>query len=255
VPPAEVPECPDGWAAGAPDFVGVGAQRSGTTWWHRLIASHPQVCFTRGTHAKEIHFFDSLGDRARLSDEDVQRYHRYFPRPPGAGPVGEWTPRYMVDPWMAEQLAQAAPEARVLILLRDPVDRFASGFARGRRMAAERGVTDIDAALTERHTELGLYSDQVRRVLDAFPRGRVLVLQYESCRDEHDRELRRTYEYLGIDPSLVGRPRPPREARDHQLAASERMRLAEIFAPDVRRLAELVPELDVARWRSVAGLL
>lgn len=251
---AEPPRCPDGWDVGPPHFVGVGAQRSGTTWWHGLITTHPGVCFERGTHVKEVHFFDTLGDRAALSPEDVERYHRYFPRPQGGLRVGEWTPRYMQDPWVVGQLAQAAPRAQVLMLLRDPVDRFASGFSRGRRMAAERGITGIDGELTTRHVELGMYYEQVRRVLETFDRDRVLILQYERCRERYDAELRRTYEFLGLDPDHGGGAVPPREPRERPLPEPERARLAALFAPDVRRLSELVPDLDVALWRSVAEL-
>jgi hypothetical protein len=251
---AELPAYPEGWLVGPPDFVGVGAQRSGTTWWHGLITTHPGVCFERGTHVKEVHFFDTLGDRDALSSEDAERYHRHFPRPRGSQLVGEWTPRYMQDPWVPGQLAQAAPGARVLVLLRDPVDRFASGFARARRMAAERGLTGIDAELTTRHVELGMYYEQVRRVLETFDRDRVLILQYERCRERYDEELRRTYEFVGLDPDRGADAVPPREPRERPLPAAERARLAELFAPDVRRLSELVPDLDVALWQSVAKL-
>ena len=254
VPVPEPPVCPDGWHTGPPDFVGVGAQRSGTTWWYRLITAHPEVCFKRGLHRKEIHFFDELGDREELSREDVERYHRHFPRPDGQL-VGEWTPRYMHDPWAPKQVAQAAPEARVLMLLRDPVDRFASGFARGRRLAAEQGVTGLDAKIAEVQVERGMYLAQVLRVLEAFDRTRVLVLQYERCRERTEAELRRTFEFLALDPDLASPDEiPAREPRERELPAAERERLAMLYAPDVRRLAELLPELDVSLWRSVSGL-
>ena len=253
LPPATPPVWPPGWRAGPPDFVGVGAQRSGTTWWYGVVRAHPGVCFERGVHTKEVHFFDTLGDREELSPEDVERYHAYFPRPPGGLLVGEWTPRYMQDPWAPRQLAQAAPDARVLILLRDPVERFASGFARARRLAAERGVTGIDAELAARHVALGMYADQVRRVLGAFRRERVLILQYESCRARYAAELRRTHEFLGLDPGQGTAVEPPRDPRERPLPASERERLAALYAPEVRRLAELLPELDTSLWQSTAG--
>jgi hypothetical protein len=251
--PASPPICPAGWVVGPPDFVGVGAQRSGTTWWHRLVGSHPGVCFERGVHVKEVHFFDTLGDREELSQEDVTRYHDYFPRPPGGFLAGEWTPRYMQDAWVPRQLAQAAPDARVLILLRDPVERFASGFARGRRLAAERGVTGIDDELEARHLAIGMYFDQVRRVLESFGRERVLVLQYESCRARHADELRRTYEFLGLDPDRGATVEAPREPRERPLPAEKRERLAALYAPEVRRLAELLPELDPSLWQGTAN--
>ena len=257
VPEPEPPACPEGWRTGPPDFVGVGAQRSGMTWWHRLISVHPQVCFERGLHRKEVHFFDTLGDRDKLSGAEIERYGRHFPRPPGDQLVGEWTPDYMDFPRGPRQLAQAAPEARVLVLLRDPVDRYASGYARARRLAAEAGIEGIEDQLVERHIERGMYFEQVRRVFDAYPRERVLVLQYEACREHRNAELERTYTFLGIDPELA----PPedqlssRDPRERPLPVAERERLAVVFAPDVRMLAQLLPELDVSLWPSVAGLI
>jgi hypothetical protein len=254
VPEPEPPALPEGWRTGPPDFVGVGAQRSGTTWWHRLISVHPDVCFERGIHRKEVHFFDTLSGREQLSEEEVERYGRHFPRPPRGQIVGEWTPDYMDLPWVSRQLAQAAPEARVLVLLRDPVDRYASGFARASRIAADKGIEGIEARLVERHIERSMYFDQVSRVLDAYPRDRVLLLQYEACRARRDEELKRTYRFLGIDPGL-GPPAAElvsREPRERSLSAAERERLAALFAPDVRKLADLVPDLDPSLWPSVA---
>jgi Sulfotransferase domain len=257
VPEPEPPACPGGWHTGPPDFVGVGAQRSGTTWWHRLICAHPEVCFERGVHRKEVHFFDTLAGHERLSEEEIERYGRHFPRPAGAALAGEWTPDYMDYPWVAGQLVQAAPKARVLVLLRDPVDRYASGFARASRLAAEQGIEGLERKLVERHIERGMYFEQINRLLEVYPRGRVLVLQYEACRGQREEQLERTYGFLGIEPGLGPPPEQlgAREPRERSLPAAERDRLAALFAPDVRKLAALVPDLDLSLWPSVAGLV
>jgi Sulfotransferase domain len=245
------PACPDGWLLGPPGFVGVGAPRSGTSWWYRVVTAHPDVCFVRGLHAKEVNFFGPLADRPALAAEEVTRYHRYFPRPPGEQVVGEWTPDYMYSPVLPQQLAQAAPDVRVLVLLRDPVDRFASGFMRGRRLAAERGIEGADDEIAARNVKRGMYHEPIARLLGGVGRDRVLVLQYERCREQYGAELRRTHEFLGLDPDRAPSP-PVREPRDRPLEAAERARLGELFAPDVRRLADLLPELDVALWPSVS---
>jgi hypothetical protein len=247
---------PEGWPVGPPDFVGVGAQRAGTSWWYQLIAAHPDVSFHRGVHVKETHFFDDLQDVEELDAALVERYHRCFPRAPGTL-VGEWTPRYMLDSWTPRQIASAAPDARILILLRDPVDRYASGFARSLRLARERGETPSEARIDLDQTARGLYNDQVRRVLHAFPREHVLILQYERCRVELEPELHRTHDFLGLAPGFlpVGERNLPREPRERSTARSERERLARVFAPDVRALLEVAPEIDPDLWPSVRDLL
>jgi Sulfotransferase family len=194
-----VPSVPTGWQTGPPDFVGVGTQRSGTRWWWRLMITHPGI-ETAGP--KERHFFDAYLDR-EFGAADRAAYHRLFPRPEGAI-TGEWTPRYMYDPWTPPLVAEAAPEAKILVLVRDPISRFRSGLGHeGRVLNRELRGGHRDHLLTmiandELHRSL--YGVQLERLLASFPEDRVLVLQYERCAADPAGELRRTYEFLGLDP-------------------------------------------------------
>ena len=72
-----------------PDFVGIGAYRSGTTWLYEMIVAHPDVAIPPG-RPKELDFFEPFWE-VGFTPAEVSRYHRYFPRPPGKL-VGEWTP-------------------------------------------------------------------------------------------------------------------------------------------------------------------
>ena len=168
--------------------------------------------------------------------------------------TGEWSPDYMYNPDLPAQLQQAAPGARVLVLLRDPVDRFISGNTRGRRLAAEHGIHGAEADIAARNTERGMYFEPVARALEAFGRDRVLVLQYERCQSDYEGELRRTHGFLGLDPERGPAP-PIRPPRARSASEEERTRLGELYAPDVRRLAGLVPDLEVERWPNVADFL
>lgn len=249
------PAAPQGWEIAPPDFVGVGAQRSGTTWWWWVLISHPKVGFKRGLHTKEVHFFDELQDVGELDADDVGRYHRWFPRLPGTV-IGEWTPRYMVDPRTAHHIARAAPDAHIMILLRDPVDRYVSGYERTFVMARNTGKTLSEADVAADQTARGLYFDQVQRVLETFPRERILILQYERCRADFGAQLRRTYEFLGLDLDVAEPPNAePREPRPRPLSPEERERLAHVYAPDVKKLVEIVPEIDPGLWPSVRELI
>src|SRR5580693_5501902 len=77
--PPPAPGCPAGWRTGAPDFVGLGAQRSGTTRWFDLIVAHPQVAAPIATR-KELHYFDRFHS-APFTAADAAAYGTYFPRP------------------------------------------------------------------------------------------------------------------------------------------------------------------------------
>ena len=122
--PSPTARLPGGLAGGTTRFVGVGAQKAGTSWWNALICLHPAV-HRAGGQPKELHYFDRAWEDG-FSEADRLRYWRYFPRPEG-GVSGEWTPGYLIDFWTPELLARAAPDTRVLILLRDPLERFRSG--------------------------------------------------------------------------------------------------------------------------------
>lgn len=232
---------------GPPDYVGVGTARSGTTWWDSLINAHPRVSRSPET-PKEVHFFDGLWEQG-LAAGDIERYQRFFARPEGHL-AGEWTPGYMLDVWTPALLRQAAPGARLLVLLRDPVERFRSG-----RTLAENRLTVGSTARAAANAAFnrGLYADQLLRLWAAFPREQVLVLQYERCVADPAVELRRTYEFIGLEPEqgtagdLGVRVN---ESRGPKVVLSDRQEdlLVRRYAPENERLSTLVPDLDLTLW-------
>jgi hypothetical protein len=236
-----------GEVLGPPDFVGVGVQQAGSTWWYCLVAAHPEVHDPPG-RPTEIHYFDSWWAGSPGSATD---YDRYFPRPSGKI-VGEWTPRYLFDYWVAPLLAEAAPQAKILVLLRDPVERYASGLAHEFAHRAPRHATvATDAA------QRGLYAHQLRRLFDAVDRDRVLIEQYERCLNDRTAALRRTYEFLGVEPGFAPETSPCQhrleETVDAPLDPAVRDRLRAFYHSDVVDLTELVPEIDLTIWPNFAG--
>lgn len=241
---ANPPPCPDGWQTGPPDFVGVGVQRAGTSWWFQELVRHPDVHQADGA-PKETHFFDPLSD-GRLDAARVAEYHRWFPRPSG-GITGEWTPCYVYHPWEVPLLARAAPSTRVLLMLRDPMARFTSGV----RFRLDRGWSRSDAVLDA--YERGMYARQVANLLRFVDRSRLFVLVYEEALSAPDKLMSKTVEFLGLDPT--GLPAPVRvrpsttspEASD-EVSSELRNELAARYREDIADLEELLPDLDLGRW-------
>lgn len=250
-PLPQPPPAPAGWQPAPPDYIGVGTARSGTSWWDRLVRAHPRVTHMAGT-PKEIHYFDELW-QGQLSTADIARYHAFFARPKGHL-SGEWTPGYMLDVWTPPLLRQAAPEARLLVLLRDPVERFRSG----RTLAENRLTVGATArAAANAAFNRGLYADQLLRLWAAVPHEQVLVLQYERCVAEPEAQLQRTYAFLGLDPTIpddlelsarVNESRGPKVT----LSPWQEDQLVRRYAPENERLAALVPDLDLGLWRAPA---
>jgi hypothetical protein len=233
---------------GPPDYVGVGTARSGTSWWDSLLNQHPRVQRPPDT-PKEVHFFDSRWE-AGLRPGDVQRYHALFARPAGCL-SGEWTPGYMLDAWAPTLLHEAAPEARLLVLLRDPVERFRSG----RTLAENRFRVGATArAAANAAFNRGLYADQLLRLWCAFPQHQVLVLQYERCVADPRGQLSRTLEFLGLGPVIpagIDTDRRVNESRGPKTALSpwQVEELTRRYAIENERLASLLPDLDLSLWR------
>jgi hypothetical protein len=255
------PACPDGWTVGPPDFVILGAQKAGTTWWQGVIEDHPGVLRPPGQRM-ELHFFDHFWDRWPTAAQ-LERYERYFPRPP-ATLVGEKTPGYLYQPWVAPMLAAVAPEARLIVLVRDPVARYASGLGLLVRSGAIKGQIGAGEVGTREHRiveamERGRYAQQVEWYLRHFPREHLLLLQYERCAAAPQAEAARTYAFLGLDPHVVAtaeieRSRKRSTERPPVPAEIGRL-LATWYAADARRLLELMPDLDLERWPEVADAI
>jgi hypothetical protein len=251
--PIEVPECPEGWRTGPPEFVGIGAQRSGTSWWYRAIEAHPGVVRVKGQR-KELHYFNRFWN-GEVPPDFAQRYHSLFPRPPGTI-SGEWTPRYMHDYWSLPLLAEAAPDARILVILRDPIERYRSGAARMVRLAeeAERPLRMIE--ITDALWR-SFYHAELKRLFELYPREQGLVLQFERCLGDPGGQMRATCGFLGLEPfdelpnQLVRerspRDKPPLPARMHD-------ELVTRLTDDVRQLARLCPEIDLSAWPNFSHL-
>ncbi len=188
----------------APAFYVVGAARSGTTAVWSWLRRHPDV-FLPGV--KEPGFFAFAGrsavPRKGPYDPDyvnwvISSAEDYFPLySSSAGKIsGDVSPIYLVDVGAARRIAEARPDARIVILLRDPVTRGFSQFLQHRREGLEP-YASFESALMDEDMRLrqgwswghgyrvnGCYAAQIARYLDAFERRQILFLAYEALQSE-----------------------------------------------------------------------
>jgi hypothetical protein len=233
---------------GPPDFVGIGVQKAGTSWWYTIVCAHPRV-YTRQDIHKERHFFDRYAART-FGPTETSLYHGWFPRPPGSV-TGEWTPDYLDLPWVPALLARAAPQARLLVLLRDPVERFRSGLAHIRRADGKLSVESLHHAVAR-----GFYHDTLCRWLDYFSPEQLLVLQYERCVADPVGQLSRTYRFLGLEPFVpvgIGE-RVNQTERAFEIDEDACRRLVELYTSDVLALSTRFEDVDLALWPNFAAL-
>jgi hypothetical protein len=242
-----------------PDFLIIGAKKSGTTFLYHLLTRHPLV---EPAASKELHFFDVHFDLG------VEWYRRFFPTPrweDGRRTIsGEATP-YISHPVTPERIARVVPQARLIALLRDPVERAYSDYQmvtrKGREaltfeeaMGAAEKVQPPDeegeardslGGARQGYLSRSIYVDQLLRWREFFPTEQMLVLKSEDFFDDPKETLKVILEFLGLpewEPAaeeLEGGKR--NEGRyEQQMDPSTRRRLEEYFEPHNRRLYDLL---------------
>jgi hypothetical protein len=237
----------------APTFLCIGAQKCGTTWLAAAVAQHPEVGTGR---KKELHFFDQRDAYARGLDW----YESQFRATPATRAVGEFTPNY----WRtvgadtgtnflgsADRVADAYPDLRLIVCLRDPVERAASAYFHNIKAGRLSPAVSFLDAVRERPglRDFGLYGTQLDAWLTRFPIDRFLFLVYEediAPDDTKPAALRRTFEHIGVDPAFE--PQDTSVQRNVRLSDFEMRRRH--ASPGRQRLMALVPSLlrESPRW-------
>lgn len=252
------PNCPPDLNIGAPDFVGIGAQRSGTSWWYDVLTQHPDIYHPEfmadtvepGYLVKERHYFDRFFFQ-EFKRNNIKEYYEWFPRPEGCI-TGEWTPRYLVDPWVAPLLHKCAPDIKILVILRDPIDRFISGMSLSRRYG------QLDPGRAVENFNRGLYWLQLSRWLKYFNKDQFLVFQYEYCVEKPREALKKTYKFLGVDDNFTTEQatiqkivNKTRTGTEYDMPASSLEEFAQRYIEDANLLVKEFPHIDLSKWRSL----
>ncbi len=248
---ASPPEPRPGWVVAPPDFVIVGAQDAGGERLATLLAAHPSVHEVRPELRAWERFFETWP-----SDPDIDRYRRCFPRPAGQQ-SGELAATTMSLFWAPRMLATAAPQARILMMLRDPATRYLAGRGRLERYRPQAphwhyGPRSFTHWAADRSFSRGEYALQVQWIRDAFPDDRIMILQQEALDADPVAMLARIQAFLGLDSAVpdaalvagsVTLDAPAPELEPQRLAA-----IRDLYRHDVQRLRTLVPDLDVSLW-------
>ena len=151
-----------------PYYIGIGANRCGTSSLHFTLKKHPQLREFRG---KELHFWDQ-----KIKRKSISWYLHQF-RPIGSQKAGEITPAYYRTPHLPKKLAACLPDVKLLLLLRNPAEALFSDYRRGvhRRSFPEGFEEHVDAYLD------GKGSDEPFCTVSGRAGGRVLRPQVLRC--------------------------------------------------------------------------
>ena len=194
-------------ASRLPDFVVIGAARSGTTTVARYLAGHPDIFLAV---EKEVHFFDE-DDKFDLGET---WYSSQFSDARQDQIVGEATPAYMMVEPSAERMAGLIPDARLVAILRNPVDRAYSLYWFTRAWGHENrdpGVALRSAMDAEGPSDpppgayLGSYVTQLERFTHFYPRSALLTVLFEDFSADPVGIAGRVCGFIGADESRLPR--------------------------------------------------
>lgn len=218
-PSASASAAPD--AKSLPNFIILGAQKAGTTALFYALSKHPEV-FT--SPVKEPRYFaneaKALADAAGPGDGEtrmtssLEEYEALFADAGSAIARGEASPAYLYDAETPAKIAQLIPDAKLIAILRNPVERAYSNFLYLIREGREP-LHDFGAALAEEekrrasgwstawfYRDKGFYGAQLERYLEHFDRDRLHCILYEDYNENPESTVRDVYRFLGVDDTF-----------------------------------------------------
>jgi hypothetical protein len=198
-----------------PNFFLVGAQKSGTTSLHEYLSQIPNIFMSK---LKEPYYFMTRWDDSSIYKgmrvRSKEEYLRLFRKAKGYSAIGESSPLYLWDPGTPTKISEIVPEAKIIMILRNPIDRAFSHYLYMIRFGLEQSsdfyealITDYNnpqkvVGLSHLYIDFGLYAEQVKRYLDVFGKQNVLVLIFEEFINEPRTSLENVLRFLETDSTI-----------------------------------------------------
>ena len=243
-----------------PDLIVIGAQKAGTTSLHTWLAQHPQIL---PPFEKEVHYFDGgLEPGTDNFAKGIDWYRAHFPNKAAATDTiaFETTPLYLFHPLVASRIKEQIPNAKLIAVLRNPVDRAVSHYFHTRRNGGEN-LSMVDAFAAEeqrlaaagqdyrsagyiRHSykARGRYAEQLDRYMQLFAREQILIIDSEGLFARPADYMQRIYEFAGVDSGYAAGELKARNVAPEKTNADPRVRdeLTEYFRPHNRALYDML---------------
>ena len=196
-----------------PNFLIIGAMKSGTTALYYYLEQHPQIYMSP---VKEPNFFCFAGQEGSESKSvtRIEAYRQLFKGVSEERAIGEASHCYLYEPGAVARIQQYVPEAKLVAILRNPVERAYSHFLHMVRSGTEP-LTDFAQALREEEVGAyqkrsyqdyigrGRYYEQLKRYFDAFNSEQIRVYLYEDLDKAPIDTLQDTFRFLGVEDSFV----------------------------------------------------
>ena len=248
-----------------PDFLIIGAARSGTTSLYQYLTQHPLVIPGVG---KEVYFFD------KKFDKGINWYKSFFPTKISKSRLesklkrncitGEATPRYLYHPHTPKRVFDLIPNVKLIVLLRNPIDRayshyqMISGFGQ-EELSFEEAIEQEEKRITDDMKKMeknenfysiyfyrksyltrGIYVNQLKRWFEYFPREQFLILKSEDFYSKTPEVYQQVLDFLGLSKSELNSFKVHRMGKHSAISTETRKKLADHFRPYNEQLYQLL---------------
>jgi hypothetical protein len=243
-----------------PDLIGIGGMRCGSTWVWNQLNVHPEIVMAR---PKELKYFNWVS-KATITPRE---YLQNFQYAPAGRKTGEFTPDYLAYPHVPVLIKAVCPDAKLITILRNPVDRAFSQFTKSKEEKAwgiPANLSFLEAFYGPYPTNpvplrfcslrhRGLYGLQLEWWYDVFPKEQIKVLFFEDIKGNPKGLLQDLFRFLGVNPDFV----PPdyetpkntsQGAEGEPITAEERSKASDFYKEDLVRLEKLTGR-DLTHWR------
>jgi hypothetical protein len=240
------------------DFILAGAQKSGTTALHYFLSKHPNI--TMGDQ-QEMHFFDN--DRMFVGPVDYEQLHKHYVPVAPSWIAGDCTPSYIYYGPAAERIWEYNPKIKLLVLLRNPVER-AFAHWNMQRFKGREPLDFFDAVREEKtriagapptearrfaYVDRGFYAEQLDRLFKLFPREQVKAVKFEEFKNKQRETLVSIFSFLGLEPLRSMRSKDRNVVPyERVMNWEERIFLYNLFAEDIAKLERMLG-WDCSDWK------
>lgn len=226
----------------SPGFIGIGAEKSATTWAWTVLNEHPSICMSQ---PKELNYFNVDDNYGR----GQAWYRQHFAV--NTRCAGEISPLYMDDHRVAGRVAELYPDTRILVLLRNPFDRAMSHLFHDASViygkVARLTVEDLQRLVRKdpKYLRRSQYAAALKPFLDVFPAEQVGVFFFDDVTDNGLRTAQRLYEFAGVSADFVP-PQFDQKVNDSQDLRS--VSLAKIIMSTSRAAKTFPPTRGAMNW-------
>ncbi|WP_347375013.1 sulfotransferase [Aequorivita sp. Q41] len=203
-----------------PDFLIVGAQKAGTTSLFYYLSQHPQIV---SPYKKEVHYFDGgLNPKVDTYKKGEKWYRSNFPLKPKSKKIKtfEASPLYLFNPLAPKRIKELLPNVKIIILLRDPVERAISQYhhenkkeewdnspiVKAMQMEEERMKTALESKdykskefIKYSYKARGKYAEQIERYFMLFPKSNILILESDQFFQKPQEVLKKILSFVEVD--------------------------------------------------------